>query len=471
MRPQDARRHVFRALDAALPRRGPIAVAFSGGPDSTALLRSIAAHADRPEEVLAVHIDHGLDPGSGARARAAAELADEAGVPFVLRHAPVRPSTGRGLEADARDARYRALARTADEFGCEEVWTAHHLDDQAETVLLRLSRGSGPLGLGGIAPLAGRWRRPLLDIPRSVLVASLEPGRPSPVDDPTNRDLDRPRNRLRHEVLPDWTAVVPELPRDLASLAHAARAAGERLHRQGVAQLGIVTAPWGARLDLRAFLDLPPTLRHVALSSLHRVAGASWPARAKSRAELEAQLGRGRSVRCDAGAGWIWEADRREIRLVRPGTEPGPYSYTLRTLPARCVVREIAARVTLEPSPPLPWMTTGRPAEAGLRLPPAPRLEIRNRRHGDRVLPSGRTTTRKLKEIFSDRGVPRVERDRLPLLVVDDEIAWIPGVGVSEPFRFDPSDAVVWKVSLEWAPSAGVRASESFVGSFGLDRA
>lgn len=185
----------------SLPEAGDIVVAFSGGPDSLCLLHALLEHLG-PERLRCVHVDHGLDHESGARAERAAQLAGEAGTPCEV--LSIEVDSGDGVEAAARHARYRALA------GCmnpgDVLVTAHHADDQVETVLLRLLRGAGPDGLSGIPRrrrFAGGWlMRPLLDWTRADIEAFLRERGLEAIRDPANDLPAFDRNQVRHRLLP-----------------------------------------------------------------------------------------------------------------------------------------------------------------------------------------------------------------------------------------------------------------------------
>ncbi|HYG47047.1 MAG TPA: tRNA lysidine(34) synthetase TilS [Allosphingosinicella sp.] len=182
----------------------PLAVAVSGGPDSLALL--LLARAGFPGRVSAATVDHGLRTESRTEAEAVASLCGELEVPHRILPAIVR-SSGAGLQAAARDARYAALAAWMDEQGLGLLLTAHHADDQAETLLMRLNRGSGVAGLagvraaGGVPGTGGRLRlcRPLLGWRRSELQAVVDAAGLEAAKDPSNEDeaFDRARLRLR----------------------------------------------------------------------------------------------------------------------------------------------------------------------------------------------------------------------------------------------------------------------------------
>jgi tRNA(Ile)-lysidine synthase len=190
---------VRRAVRARLPADGLVLVALSGGPDSLAL--AAAAAFEARGRVGAVIVDHQLQNGSDAVAERAAEQARALGLEPV-RVVQVTVATSGSPEAAARDARYEALASVAAETGAVAVLLGHTLDDQAETVLLGLARGSGSASLQGMAPVMGLYRRPLLGIRRSTTVQACADQGLEPWADPHNDDPEYSRVRVRRNVLP-----------------------------------------------------------------------------------------------------------------------------------------------------------------------------------------------------------------------------------------------------------------------------
>ncbi|MDZ7884158.1 MAG: tRNA lysidine(34) synthetase TilS, partial [Mycobacterium sp.] len=186
-------RHAVRAWSSAYP--GPVAVALSGGADSLALTAATVAEVPN---VRALIVDHGLQDGSAEVAATAAARASELGV-VDARVLPVQVTGSGGTEAAARRARYDALNLAR---GDASVLVAHTLDDQAETVLLGLGRGSGPRSIAGMAAFDAPWGRPLLGVRRSVTRAACVELGLEPFEDPHNTDAEFTRVRLRHEVLP-----------------------------------------------------------------------------------------------------------------------------------------------------------------------------------------------------------------------------------------------------------------------------
>ncbi|HEV2854035.1 MAG TPA: tRNA lysidine(34) synthetase TilS [Thermoanaerobaculia bacterium] len=453
-------------IDAFFQRQAPldpgdaVVVAFSGGPDSTALLWGMSRLAERTglrcPRLAAAHLDHAMDPGSAGRAREAARVAARLGVPFLTERREERTDgPAESPEAAGRRARYEFLERVRRDLGARWIATAHHRDDQAETVLLRLLFGSGLEGLAGIRPVHGAVVRPLLGVPRSELVAAVAAAGLKPVDDPTNGDLDVPRNLVRHRLLP---SLEPEsstsLATSLARLAGKARAAVAVLDRRLARELPLQWLESGVAVERAALARLPREILPFAFAWLHRQAGAPYPAAGAARAELLRQLGRHpRTARaaCDCGGGWRWEASGELLRLRRvaeAGEQVPDFTYTLE-IPGELHIPEISMKVRVDRRAVEPWMFEGSPHRAGLALPlvEGDRVTIRNRRPGDRIHPLGARGSRRLKEVLIDRRVPRQVRERLPLLCVGERIAWAPGVTIDERFRLD-GHATAWMAEL-----------------------
>jgi tRNA(Ile)-lysidine synthase len=226
----------------------PLAIAFSGGADSTALL---LACADKwPGQVHAFHVHHGLQAAADDFERHCQHVCSEHAVPLHVRRVDARPAPGQSPEDAARRARYtafEALAHAAiGSIAIKNVALAQHADDQAETLLLALSRGAG---LPGLSAMPAHWQRgglsyhrPLLAVAGAELRAWLQQRGVGWIEDPTNADLRYTRNRIRAELLPTWQAVFPQYRSTLArSARHAAEAQGllQELAEQDLAQIGV----------------------------------------------------------------------------------------------------------------------------------------------------------------------------------------------------------------------------------------
>jgi tRNA(Ile)-lysidine synthase len=211
--------------------------AVSGGPDSMALLHVLARLAPKlAVEVRACGVDHGLRPAAADELVLAQRFATKLGVPFTSVKIELAP--GPNLMARARDARYAALRRVLVEWhGGREaplasvsIATGHHADDRAETVLIRLLRGSGPAGLGVLTPRAPMLTRPLVCARRADIMAHIERHRIPFAEDPSNLDTRFLRTRVRREVLPLLAELSPRIVEHLCALADAAAALGPAAH-------------------------------------------------------------------------------------------------------------------------------------------------------------------------------------------------------------------------------------------------
>lgn len=291
-------RNAVAAACADLPDGALVLVACSGGTDSLALAAATAhtvrAHGPSTLRAGAVVIDHGMQAGSGRVAELAAETCRALGLdPVLVRR--VQVAGPGGPEAAARDARYAALAAAAEDLGAAAVLLGHTRDDQAESVLLGLGRGSGARSLSGMAVVRDRWRRPLLDLPRADTVAACVAQDLDPWHDPTNTpaedDRDAPlRSRVRHRVLPVLEAELgPGVAAALARTATSLREDAQALDAwaQSVAEVAVAQAP-GFPTELLVEVDalrpVPAAVRRRVLRLAALRAGV--PAAALTRTHL-----------------------------------------------------------------------------------------------------------------------------------------------------------------------------------------
>lgn len=417
-------------------------VAFSGGPDSTALLDLLRRSAgDRDLSLLAAHFDHGVRPDSRQEARRVADRAREMGVEARVG----RTGQGRGSGHDElRRRRYRFLRRIAREAGADRIATGHQADDQAETVLFRLLRGTGLRGLGGIPERRDGIVRPLLPFRGRELLAYLaERGLPWSRD-PANRDPSYARSRIRHELLPALDAVWGDDPVErLLRVGRTAVAAEERMEQltarvvelcrlDGAAPFRVPELTADGREERRTRLARRPllaaeqelqarVLRRLARSRGERMTrggtaeGVEFINAGRSGARV--QLGGGLELWREFDTFWMGRAESPpDDRLLEVcAAEPG--SGRLRAGGRRY-------RAAWGPDAEL------RSRPHSLAIPREIRqlsLTLRGWRDGDRIdLPGGRI---KLKELFNRRRVPRSERSRLPLLVAGRaDVLWVPGI-------------------------------------------
>ena len=311
---------VLRGNDAlAVPPNAPLVLAVSGGPDSTALLQGAAhvvATGTRQWRLMVAHLDHGLREGSRADASQVASMAAALGLPFrseSIDVAALARTEGRSVEDAGRQARYRFLERIADELGREAlIATAHTADDAAETILLRITRGSGLRGLRGIPTQRGRIIRPLLGERRATLRTALDAAAVGYLADPTNDDpAAADRNRIRMEVLPALERLNPRAVEALLRLSGLAAADDDALDTLAAAELSRRRGPDG--VDWRH-----PPARAIGRRVLRLAAGDPAPAAERIEALLDAAEGPRGGLTIELGAGRQASVRERTIAFRTP---------------------------------------------------------------------------------------------------------------------------------------------------------
>jgi tRNA(Ile)-lysidine synthase len=400
-----ARAVLNAAIAASLERqRGRILVAVSGGVDSLALLLSASEVAAGRLGVAS--LDHGLRPESAAEVARVAELARSLGIPFHTESLGLRP--GPGMEERARKARYAALDRIAREHGYAAIATAHTADDQAETLLMRLSRGAALRGAASIRADAPRILRPLLGIRREQTEAVVAAAGLEPVRDPSNTDPGLFRTRIRHSVLPALReAAGPGVVERLARFARSAAEDEELLI--GLAAQALDRIRDGAGLDA------------VAVRAL------AWPIRARVlRSWLEEQ---GRPV-SDRLLRDVASAIERGSRTGLPGravlaTEGGWVRVLPRASSAPPEARELGAGAPVEFGGFRVSVGDGPGVPVGAATLP---LVVRARLRGDRVGPEA-GPSRRVQDVLVDASVPAEDRAGWPLVAdARGRVLWVVGL-------------------------------------------
>ena len=440
-------------------------VALSGGADSVALLfvlRELEA-----EGVLAIagvaHLNHQLRGADSDADEAFAEaLAARLGLPFVSERIDVGAMARgekRSIEDAARTVRYAFLERAADRLDAAAIAVAHTVEDQAETFLLRLLRGSGTRGLAAIRPRAGRIIRPLLDVERAALREYLAGLGETFRDDASNADVTFTRNRVRHELIPLLQSrFSPAVTATLAREAALARQDEEFLSAEAIKLASrIVLLDVTVRIDAAGLRDAPRALSsRVAHAALQRQAGPKsihFDHVERLLGLAEQPAGPPRAVSFPGqDAVRVGNEIRLRPRLGRGLREGGNHFVVSLSIPGEVELGAQGLAVGAEALPgtggpagrPMAWTARGMEvgvAAGALEMP----LAVRSRRPGDRFRPLGAPGRRKLQDFLVDRKVPRDERDRVPVVVDGrDRIVWVVGQSVAEEFRVrDPSQGVI----------------------------
>jgi tRNA(Ile)-lysidine synthase len=439
-----ATKRVANALRAALRRHrqaltgGPLLLAVSGGPDSMAMLLAASTLGDALRRRFVVaHFSHGLRP-SAERKEAALVKRVAAAIQLPVHHEKARVEPG---EAAARDARYAFLSRTALHTGASAVLTAHTQDDQAETVLLRIIRGSGTRGAGGIRELSSRriegskitLLRPMLAVGRTDTRSVCQEAGISAATDGSNRSVRFARNRIRIRVLPELARLNPEVGAALARFAANAQADDDLLASIAAGLVDgegrrpdRVTWPKQALFDLAAPLEA-------------RVLQSAWASLAGEGASLSAAklatAGRlirnpeGGELALGRGARLVVDQQKCTMEwLTPPPQRPGPVPLQLpgQTVlglwSLHAVVIGASDVGVLDSDPYCATLDLDRLAGA---------LSVRTRKPGDRFQPLGMEAPTTLQDVLVNARVARGERDGLPLLTCDAGIAWVVGVRIA----------------------------------------
>ena len=373
------------------PEGGVILCAVSGGRDSVCLLHYLTTIAPRRGfTVAAAHLNHRMRPEAQRDEDFVRGLCREWNVPFYTEAAPVYEMAARwglGVEETGRRLRYDFLLRTADAIGAAYIATAHHAQDQAETVLLNLLRGTGPEGLGGIPPVRGRIIRPLLQTGRAEIEDYLQKNGLPYVEDSTNEDTHYARNRLRRELWSQLETVNPAVTRAIGRTAKIVRGenayldtlAAERLPAEGTAveTAALLAAPEPLRPRMvRLLLDRLPTGKK-DVSAVHMDAVLAL---AEGGGTLDLPGG----ARAVCRNGWlrltVKETAPPEMVLAQGLNRWGDYDITL------CGGEEH-------------------------------RVTVRSWKGSDRM--AAERGSRSLKRLFADAGIPAELRDSLPVVCVD----------------------------------------------------
>ncbi|CAB3783569.1 tRNA lysidine(34) synthetase TilS [Pararobbsia alpina] len=509
----DADQQVLAAVRAA-SALAPVAVAFSGGLDSAVLLDAVCAVLG-PSNCIALHIHHGLSVHADAWLAHARHVAEVTGAGFVARRVDLGNCAGQGVEAAARGARYAALFELCDTVGATTLMLGHHADDQAETFLLQALRGAGLRGLSAM-PAETRDRhaglrllRPLLALPRSVLLAYAQRRGLQWIDDESNDDPRFARNALRHRVLASLDEHFPAYREGLArSARHAAEAQG-LLDEVAALDLQTLVVPVAeanpskglhalSLIALRALDSKSPPRAVNLLRYWLREEGLH----AMSTARLENLIDKLRTLADDRSLNFMHAAHvLRHYRGVlswepaapaddtMPAARPSastwvstststsstpsvPLSVSLWTPPSTWVFEALddknrRAPVSLDWSGEEVWHLAAwrgslvfaptqadDPQRVATSLLRSARLVARAREGGERLRRVAGGSSRSLKNLFQQAGVPAWRRD-VPLLFCGEQLIFVPGIGLDSAAQLTPiaqSDAQQTWRRIEWRP-------------------
>jgi tRNA(Ile)-lysidine synthase len=438
-----------------------VVVAVSGGPDSACLLDILSLiRNDLKIELLVAHFDHGLRPGdSEAEARFVEGLAESLNLPFEIKCAGKGILQGESsLEERARNARYLFLEEVSQKLSATKIALGHNLNDQAETVLMRLLRGSGLSGLGGIPPCRdGKIIRPLIEVTRGGVESYLEERGLKYMVDTSNLERRFLRNRIRHELLPQLEQYQPMILERLVQMAELMRSedafletrAGEWVKRssEGGAR-GEIQIPLSSFLGLHDALKnrvirnilktTGGTLRRISLRHIHAIKRMALETRPQAQIHLPNQV-IARRIYDTLSFGRVKENEAYGFCFSLKG--PGSYHLDALGCTVSLVERERGDVICHEGSP---WVALIN--RDCVNYP----LVLRNYSPGDRFKPFGMQGRKKLKDFFIDLKIPSDERARIPVLTYENVPIWVCGLRIDERYKVTEDTETVLEVSFRW---------------------
>jgi len=428
--------------------------AVSGGADSVCLLHVLI---ELGYQVEVAHFDHQTRNGeSGRDAEFVGETAARLGLPFHVESRPIDQESrgsGKSFEEYARSARYEFLTRVARARGCEAVATGHHADDNAETILMRLIRGTTPAGAAGI-PAVGAWGgvsviRPLLGVRRDEVMAYVAERGLEYRQDTTNVDVRYARNRVRHELLPLLAERYnPRVREALLRFAEAQRADAELLDQLSAGAFDQCVFE-DAVIDRPQFRNQPEALQRRVVTEFGRLLGVTDMPFDRVIDAIRFIARGATGAMFDLGAGVQLQNAKRHTKPLATRPEAEPEETPLAVPGVTAALGRVFRAHVLEqrPAPDLPAYCTPRrqvfdAAAAGKDL------SVRRRRPGDSFTPLGMTGTKKLQDYFVDAGVPAFERDAQILLTGGGKILWVVGGAISSHAAVTESTARFLEVDI-----------------------
>ena len=408
------------------PEHGRIVVGFSGGADSTLLTYLLLQRYGR-ERLCCVHVHHGIRGEEADRDASFAEMfCDFHRIPFRLLKTDVpelAKHSGEGIEECARRIRYAAFSEAAGEGGF--VATAHNADDNAETVLLNLTRGMGPRGACGIPAKRGNIYRPLLAVSRAEIEFLCREFGLQWVEDSTNADTVYTRNHLRHDILPGLKEVNPRLTEAVSRFTEAMVLEQDYMRTEAEKLLALSKDVWGWRLSvLRA--AHPAVLRTALEMILRGVGRMSY----EHILEAERCVRFGGSVSLPGGAQLTAKQDNVTVTCGEAASFCVPLTSETMQLPdgrVLCVFEKFTknGKNSGKVHNLLFNNCSGCDKITGIPV-------LRTRQNGDRFRPAGRGVGKSLKKLFNELRIPEAVRGKLLLIEKDEEIIWIESVGAAD---------------------------------------
>jgi tRNA(Ile)-lysidine synthase len=439
-------------------RGDKVIVAVSGGPDSVCLLDALNRLSHDLEISLVVaHYNHGLRKHEDEfEIRLVRDIAALMGIPFEVEKASAHLKNSSSLEEKAREARYAFLEKIRNKHAAQKIAMGHNLNDQAETVLMRLLRGSGPSGLAGIPPVRdGRIIRPLIELKRDEIMHHLKTTSLPFALDSSNSDKRHLRNRMRLELVPMLLDYQPKILEHLGVLSKIIRDEDsllESMALEWIKREAAITDPENISMSLQSINKLPDPLKNrVIRNILKQVDGNIYPMEYDHVISVSELLD-SEQPQCsvDLPNGIVVKRiyDRLQI-TASSDNEIRKYSYAVNN-PGKIFLDDIGLSLQVDEiegclNYPVDDSTSTAYLDAAkLHYP----LIARNFKPGDRFVPLGMTGHKKIKNFFIDLKVPSEKRAFTPILTSGDKIVWVCGYRIDERFKVTAQTKRILKVTI-----------------------
>ena len=430
-----------------------VVLGVSGGADSIAMLYALNELIDYGLELIVAHLNHGIREEEAKRdSDFVKETAKSLGLTFVYGEVDTlkfKEESALSLEDAARTLRYKFFNQVLNKHYATKIATAHTMDDQAETVLMRLLRGSGSKGLSGIPPVSNSIVRPLIDTSRSEVEEYLRSKKVEWVEDTTNESKEFLRNRVRHDLLVELESYNPQIKETLSRTADILRAEEEFISKEALKHFGDIFSPNKSELigDLKHYRNIDKSLRFSLLrlaiekitgslkniSSIHIVSADDFLLSDAASGEVELPQG-------------TVMVKGYDIFLVTKKSElEREFSYTIQTV-GKWSFPEFEVELSI-----LKTDTLDENDESVAYFDPETvkfPLQVRNFNPGDRFSPLGMTTSKKLQDYFTDIKLPQFLRSRVPIFICSGEIMWLGGIRLDNRFKITDKNKEVLMMKL-----------------------
>jgi tRNA(Ile)-lysidine synthase len=430
-----------------------VILGVSGGADSIAMLYALNELIDYGLELIVAHLNHGI---RGDEAKGDAEFVKETAkslrLTFVYGEVDTlsfKEESQLSLEDAARTLRYKFFNQVMNKHYATKIATAHTLDDQAETVLMRLLRGSGSRGLSGIPPVSNSIVRPLIDTSRSEIEEYLRSKGVEWVEDSTNESPEFLRNRIRQDLLVELESYNPQIKETLSRTAEILRSEEEFIRREALKHFDDIFNPNKSELigDLKHYRSVEKPLRFSLLrltieklnsglkniSSIHIISADDFLLSETASGEVE--LPQGTVIVKGYDTFLVTRKSELELEFSYSIQSPGKWSF-----PEFSVSIEYIKTDELDEND-----------ESVAYFDPETvsfPIEVRNFKPGDRFSPLGMTTSKKLQDYFTDIKLPKFLRSKVPIFISKDEIMWLGGMRLDNRFKVTDKKKEVLMIKL-----------------------